>query len=291
MKRRFAIALSFLFFLTAAKCPPLRSALKTYGYVELKPPSQLMGPGTLVWVSDKEPFTAGVICSADKVLGADWRPTESPTMNTELAKTAKRGVNFKVDLAQIVTGNGKVDHIKDVSMSLKNAKLFEVTDYDVEQRSNTLDCRCLRALQRRQRAGFTVTMIQSSLQADVTYHIRWENTESLDVQAKIAQLEQLAVSLGLNNSTVTDKTISADSLYWGIRADDFLAWMYSPDNIKQADHRGSVFEPEGWDGNVVDKEDSVSTTSGGDMPTLSDTSSENGYWQQIDATDDGPKAL
>lgn len=230
--------------LTVPSCKGLGDLLRQYGYTEIKPASRLFGPGTIVWMQNTEPFTAGVICSADKALGDDFVPTMSPTISMELQRAAKKGVTLTADLADLVSGNVDLHMIKDIKMTLKNARLLELSDWDVANRLNVADQRCLRAVSRRKRAGFTVTMISSALQADVVYSIAWNNAAKMDVTGKISVLENLAVQLGLEASTVSDKTISANGLFWGVRDDQFLAWLFDPAHIAQVDRGSRAFKIE-----------------------------------------------
>lgn len=229
--------------LSMAGCDQMAAVLSSYGFVAIRPASKLFAPGTVVWVSNKTPFSAGVICPATRAMGDDFLPTESPTISTELQDAGKKGANITANIADIITGNAELHSIKSVTMSLKNARILEITDWDVSNRNNLADERCLRAVLRRKRAGFTVSMIASALQADVTYSIKWDKKAQLDVSAKIAAMENLAVQLGLESSSVSDHTISADNLFWGIREDQFLAYLFDPAHLEKVDRGSRVLDP------------------------------------------------
>ena len=214
-------------------CRGIGDALRMYGYSEIRPPSKLFEPGSLVWVESTHPFKAGIICPARKTLGRNFQATTSRTMDSQLAKATKRGVTLKADLQAIASAHIDVSAIKDLTMTLKNARIVEVDDYSIVTRRMVGDSLCAEMAARRRKEGYAVTMISSALQADVTYSVKWNEVAAADANLRIAALQGLAVGLGLEGSDIGDKTLSATGIYWGIRESEYLANSLSPENMRQ----------------------------------------------------------
>src|SRR4051812_37195577 len=77
VKKSKVLLAASLLFLTA--CPNLGELLRSYGYTELRPPSTLMMPGTIVWVRAKKPMTVGIVCTQQAAMGSAFMPLVSPT--------------------------------------------------------------------------------------------------------------------------------------------------------------------------------------------------------------------
>ena len=226
--------------LLLTSCPgDLKEAMRMYGYTPVRPASTFWQPGALVYVRKWEPLEVGFICSAQQVMGKDYKPMQSPTMNADLARATKRSVTFGTDFVDIVSGDGDLHAIKSVKMSLRNARLFEINDHDIDNRAAKVDSSCVRHVVRRRQQGYPITMIASALQADVIYTVQWDNSSKLDANAKIAQLENLAVKLGVEASSLGGRTIEAKGLIWGIRDDNYLAYLFDPKHLPATDRRAS----------------------------------------------------
>lgn len=262
MKNLRKILLGALFLTALPACPSLHQMLAAYGYVELKPPSKIFAPGTIVWVRQTEPFEAGVICTAERAMGPDFVPMESPTMNRSMQKAAKKGVNLTADVQALASGKVNVDAIENVQMTFKNAKIVELNDADIQDLAyQRRDARCIRAVDLRRRAGFTITMISSALQADVDYSVSWSRSSSLSAEAKVAQLQALSAQLGLDANATTDKTMSGTGLYFGVKDDQFLSWLWLPEQLPPVERNSMVFDPEQVADIIPDMEDARSSNS------------------------------
>lgn len=213
--------------LSLSSCPgAIGKALRLWGYTEVRPASTLWEPGSLVYVKHWQPFEVGTICEAKDVLGADYKPRESLTMNADMSRISKKGVTLDVDVASIMNTNNVLNDMTDLKMTLNNGHIFEVTDFDIESRRSKTNPYCLAALAARKKEGYKITMIASALRADVTYNVSWDRNSQMSISAKIHALANLSASLGAENSPKTINRIDGKGLYWGIRDDVYLAYRF-----------------------------------------------------------------
>lgn len=239
--RRYLLAVVCLLLVA---CPgDLNRALREYGYVPVRPASSLWRPGSIVWVQHRNPLQVGFVCTASQVMGADYAPLQSTTTNADLARASKKGITMGARLQDIASADGEFTDVKSVSVLVRNVREFACTDLDVAQAATKLSKRCLQAIARRRAQGYDVTFISGAIEADVSFSVRFHKSSKLDAQAKIAAAQNISAKLGVDASSVTDKTIEAQQLVWGVRADDFLAKVLAPDILPAADRGSRIFNP------------------------------------------------
>lgn len=200
-----------------------------YGYVELKPPSTLLAPGAMVSVVSRDPYIAKIVCPPRASLGANWKVQESPTQEAEFKK--KKEVNFNLDakVLSALKADAKFQHISNITVSLSNPRLVELTDLDVFENMNERSQACWRAIEERRKAGFQISMISSGMMADISYTVEYTDDNHYSAEAKIAMLQDLAVSLGGGGSCVSTRTIIGKNLMFGVKDDLYLAALSMPD--------------------------------------------------------------
>jgi hypothetical protein len=223
MKLTQAACATFLIALTG--CPGMGALLRQYGYTELRPPSQLMAPGTMVWVQDTKPFQAGVICTQAMSLGANFKPMQQPTASDQLNKAADTKFDIGAEYMSMVKANGSFELIENIQVELHDPVIYTVNDVDIVNSIGQRDPVCAQAISNRAKAGYVVTMISSALMADVTYHVVWKTNANVDVQVKIAALYGLAPHLGVTEASATDTTITGKHMFWGVKDDLYLAQL------------------------------------------------------------------
>lgn len=202
------------------------TVLKTYGYVELKPPSTLLMPGSLVYVRDQDPFVAGLICDPAASLGPAYKPRVSRTASTQISKLNGAHMTIGADALVAFQVSAKLEAVHSVEADLTNGVVYEIDDTDVLEHLTARTGACAEALHARLGGKFSVTMISSALVGDVTYTVNWRQDVALTVTAKVAALNALTGELGGEHNN--KDTISAIGLVWGIRDDKFLAGLSTP---------------------------------------------------------------
>lgn len=203
-------------------CPKFGALLRQYGYAELKPPSQLMEPGAVVFIENKRPFQAGVICNQAMSLGKGFKPVNSPTSNSTLNKAANVKMDIGADVLNLVQGKADVSAIRTIKVELHNPVIYTLTDLDVLRGAQERDPLCSQAIMARLNAGFAVTMITRALMADVTYSVTWKQESHLDAKARIEALSGLAPHLGVAQGSVRESSIVGKNLFWGVMDETYL---------------------------------------------------------------------
>lgn len=202
--------------------------LRLYGYTEVRPPSRLFAPGTMVWVKSSQPFSAGVICTQQMSLGQRFRPITSPTASGEMSRATDKDFSLDADYLNVLRADLRFADIAEVRVKLDNPVLYELTDVDVIRYAEERSPMCRHAIKQRHNAGYKVSMIVSALKADVTYTVTWKRETRLDTGGKVTALQDLALELGAERSSVSERTIAAKDLYWGVKDDIFLARLSDP---------------------------------------------------------------
>jgi hypothetical protein len=225
---RLALVMSMLFL---SSCPKMGEMLRSFGYTELRPPSQLMMPGTMVWVEKTKPFKAGIICTQAMSLGKDFKPINSPTSNSTLNRASNVKVDIGADLLNLVQGKAAMSAIHSVKVELANPVIYTLSDMDVLNAIPHRDPVCSQAILGRLRAGFPVTMIGRALMADVIYSVQWKQGIELDVRARIEALSGLAPHLGVSEGNIRENTITGKNLFWGVMDDVYLSKLALNGNV------------------------------------------------------------
>lgn len=211
--------------LSMAGCPGLTDLLKSYGYAEIRPPSDLLAPGSVVWVQTTKPFQAGVVCTQDESLGDDFEVSYSQTATSSLRRKVEGSFQIDAELLEILKAEAGMRSIKNVSVQLTNPTIESIRDTDVQMFAGHRSPHCKAAIAARKAAGFNVTMISSAIRADVVYSVTWEKSAEMDVKARIDAIQGLAARLGIRAVRVDEHTIQGVNLYWGVTDDRYLAQL------------------------------------------------------------------
>ncbi len=227
---RHFVALLLIFALSLITgCRDVRGALKMYGYQELTPPSTWMVPGTVVFLPKlgkmgvaPGDFKAGIVCTAEQNLGADFKPYESETIARQIKNEKDFSMNLDVEVGQLASVHSKLEYVDHVTVNLKNVHLFELSDWHVAAYASKRDAACTKAIEARMKAGFKVTIIASALQADAEYTVDFKKSATLTASSKIQAVQAVAVGFGINASCISTGGFTANKLIWGVKGDDFL---------------------------------------------------------------------
>lgn len=221
------ISLAFLFltgFVTGCEEEIAKVLREKYAHTPLTPPSKLLSPGTIVALKNEGPFKTSVVCEQSGALGNNVKLLESDTISFSELTSQTFTVSLKKlelinKMIQAKLGGG-TEYVKSVTFSLKNPKLFELTDEEVQNKITDHTEACANAVSRRMEGGQQLTMIKSVIQASVNYKLDFD--WSVDAGAKLELTKDIAPELSLDFSDVTEDTIKGENLYWGIVDDVFL---------------------------------------------------------------------
>lgn len=204
--------------------------MRSYGYTELRPPSNLLAPGALVAIQSREPFQAAIVCGPEASLGRGLQLVRSATSSGTLKKLNNQSFEMDAGLMDLLRANSRLTAVQSITVTLSNATIVEVRDEDVVQGLSHRSRACAAAVRARVEHNYTITMISSGLMGDVTYSVNWERkyAESLSKSEKAGVLSELAVSLGGEYVDQASAEIKSTGLIWGIRDDEYLSALAIP---------------------------------------------------------------
>lgn len=206
--------------LTVSCGADLSSTIKDMGHQELRPPTTLTPPGTIVVIREASPIEVAVVCTQDEVVKSR-DILRSRTQSVTLAEKTKTSFKLGADYLVAYGIDVKESHLQRVSLSLSDAEVLEISDAAIESGARNLSESCRKALEVRRAHHRTVGMIKSALRANVVYTLEFDDT--VDVAGKATLLSGLAIKLGGSVESTRQSTIKGEGLYWGIRVDtDFF---------------------------------------------------------------------
>ena len=206
--------------LTASCGADLSSTIKDMGHQELRPPTTLTPPGTIVVLREASPIEVAVVCTQDEVVKSR-DILRSRTQSVTLAEKTKTSFKLGADYLVAYGIDVKESHLRRVSLSLSDAEVLEISDAAIESGALNLGESCRSALAVRRAHHRTVGMIKSALRANVVYTLEFDDT--VDVAGKATLLSGLAIKLGGTVESTRQSTIKGEGLYWGLRVDtDFF---------------------------------------------------------------------
>lgn len=87
----------FAILLSGCATTDIGSKLKEYAFSELKPPSNLTPPGTLITVKDTDPFIVGIICPQANAFGPGVKDRVLSSDSSASTTAKDLTGNFKLD--------------------------------------------------------------------------------------------------------------------------------------------------------------------------------------------------
>ncbi len=210
--------------------PTIGTVLRQSRFSELRPPTTLVPPGTIIQVLDKDPTFVNIVCDRGDALG-DPKLHESTSENVRLVAESEGTLKLSGDYLEQLRANSEFKWIRSVSLTLSNVRVYEITDstFFSSVRNATEGCR--QAVKFRISQKQPIALVKSVMQADVRYSIIFDTATTLDAEARRNLVKNLAMKLNADVTTVTENTVDGQALYWGIRTDGKLARLITPDTV------------------------------------------------------------
>lgn len=206
--------------LTASCGTDLGKTITEMGLQELRPPTTLTPPGTIVVIRALNPIEVAVVCTQDEVIKSE-DVLRSRTQSVILAEKTKTTFHLGADYLVAYGIDAKESHLELVSLSMTNAEVLEISDTAIASGARRLSESCRKALEIRRAHGRPVGLIKAVLKANVVYTLEFDDT--VDAAGKATLLSGLALRLGGTVESNRLSTIKGEGLYWGIRTDtDFF---------------------------------------------------------------------
>ena len=213
------------------QCGDLSQMIKDMGFQEISPPSNISGPGSVIYIKQDHPLRTGLICTTRHSLGVGFIPREYDTRQSQFSKTKKRHFALSADVLSQVRADASMHSISNVSVTLTNPKIYIVDDTDVFSNLPYRSKVCKESILRRMRAKFKVSMISETLEGDISYCITWDSGAHLSAEAKVDLLTNLRAKLKLGDANIKGNCIVGHALVWGVVDDRWLAQESAPDAI------------------------------------------------------------
>ena len=212
--------------------------LTQYGFVELRPPSTLLPPGTIVRLRSREPLQAQIVCTQKGALGATVEVQSSDSNSTSLGSRAEKSFQLEASAMPFLATKSAYQSIGSVVVQLSNVRVLEIADSTVYEGAAQRSESCRRAIDSLNADPATqVSMIKSVLAADVSYGVEFKTSETLDAGSRLALVKALAVDLGADADSATAEQVKGSSLFWGVTDEIRLAQL--------GEHAEAVAEPAG----------------------------------------------
>ena len=199
--------------------------LKENGFVELKPPSTLVPPGTWVNVLSSEPMHLGIICPPETSLGLrdEEQLRDSTSISMQMTSSLRSEFSLGSKAVESLKSGGEFEDVASISFQLANVRLLEIPDDVVIGGLQERVGSCRDAIRFRVQQGDAVTMIKSVLMADADYKVTFSRELSSESQVKMRRRLALEMDLRMKRDESGVARITGRNLIWGVREDRALA--------------------------------------------------------------------
>ena len=214
----------------------LAKTLQRYDFRELRPPSRLVPPGTIVSLPDAGSARPRIICERAAALGPDFEAPFSPTADLKLTRDVTKELGIDGDYLSDLRTKAGYQSIKSIRLQLSNVYVAQVS-WDrvvgaVLKRQRRAEC--WDAMELAHSEDVPMSMVEAVIRADVRFSVEYRR--DLVVGADRRQIaESLAADLGLvgvHLKSVGSEEIEGNGLFWGIRDDQRLL---APDTVGRGD--------------------------------------------------------
>jgi hypothetical protein len=203
--------------------------LNRNGYLEIRPGTNLGGPGTIVTIDLKTDNFVMMhpTCNMDWTeVSSLWQSSPSVDTNiaSELSGEFKLGLDMLKQAGLDVGGNV----INEIDMTFTNTRVLVLSDesrFGLEAKYLKGDC--LHAVLRITEVDKKcVTQPISAMQADINYHVNF--SDKIDASDKAKILSKVSGALTTDGRTDTSDSIIGKALFVGMKLDG--AWCIVPNN-------------------------------------------------------------
>jgi Papain-like cysteine protease AvrRpt2 len=203
----------------------LQRILADNGFIELRPPSTLIRPGTWVEVQARNPLRLKTICSAETALNLSREQlAQSTSADTSVTRAFTGSFNLGLDALGIGELGAKSKTIEGVELRLSNIRLIELADDQILKNLPKRDKACADAIKLRYKENpQSLTMIDTVLFADAEYHLTFNG--QADANAKSAAVQELAAKANLfvDLNRKDSAVILGQNLVWGVKDNRLMA--------------------------------------------------------------------
>ncbi|HEX2572655.1 MAG TPA: hypothetical protein VH877_24110 [Polyangia bacterium] len=194
----------------------LSQAIRSKGYKEIVPPTVLVPPGTIVKIVRQKPLILERVCSQKAALG-DIQVDDSSSANEALVRRLSASIKLTGDYLKQLRLSTQIDAIRNVQLDLTNVRILDISRDAIRDNIGKRSQACKAEIEGALLAKERLIMIQSVIQADVSYMVDFKRGFSLDAGAEGALLRGFGVGAGAQISHDGTTRVTGTSLFWGIR--------------------------------------------------------------------------
>lgn len=213
------IALICFVFLNTGCGSYLGKYLKNNGYVELRPPSTIYKPGSIVaFVPNGNNPNLVLICEPEGAVGSVNILT-SNSSESDFAKKITRKFKLKGNYLNSINGELGGEYVKEIMFRLSNVKIQVLAKEQLYKDSKVYpSLPCTLAFNAEIEDGRSVGYILSVIEADVKYRVNYTKAVTADIKELI--IPKLSAALSVELGTSGSKGYEGKSLYWGFTYED-----------------------------------------------------------------------
>src|SRR4029079_19685898 len=216
------------------------SLLRDYHYVEVRPPTTLWPPGSVVIVRERDPVVLEVVCKSQDFLGSHLTFNTSNSTTSELARKASSTFNMDASYLDQLKASGKYTEVQDVKLTYSNVKIIELDRGTIFDNLKNRQPGCSQALEDADNSKEIMSFVSSVLQADVVMRAEFSREFTGNAQAKSAILDNLAAEFGVNTTSSDKSSVQGNALFWGIRELPHIAQLDANGKIRPKVIRASL---------------------------------------------------
>ncbi|MCY0986458.1 hypothetical protein OV203_04975 [Nannocystis sp. ILAH1] len=191
------------------------------GYSELRAPTRLLSPGTVVVMSRRDPLEVGILCTASEVLAGGVEPLVS---RPDITRRLRRGRSFRVDTDAVlpVRAATALSTVRRIDVRPLDVRVLSLPDAGVPRPIVPRTPACRQAIEAARAAGAEVAMVRAVLVADVAYSVRFKPGNRLPPASRLRVVKALAPGLGADVATASESRVEGRALVWGAIEDTRL---------------------------------------------------------------------
>ncbi len=208
--------------LTLQEKAALGTLLDTLGFVELKPPTTLFMPGTVVSVVQGDPLKLKTVCLPNEAFGpeAEKGVRQSASADVDINQFLAAEFRFSESELRQLKAKGGIDSVKDLVFKLQNVRVAEMPDTAAIRGTAQRSEECRQAIAYRKMVGDEVSVVRAVFVADAEYAVAFQAGVNAEGQARAMNSLALELQAVIRDDKV--KRLVGKQLVWGLSEDSGL---------------------------------------------------------------------
>lgn len=203
----------------------LKRLLADNGFIELRPPSMLVQPGTWVEVQKRNPLRLATVCSPQSALGLTKEQLlQSASANTSLTRSFDGSYDIGLEALNLGNFATKSKIVQSVELRLSKVRLIELADDEIFKSLPRRDPACAEAIRARlENNPDTLTMIDTVLIADAEYRFTFKGDADAGARSQLVDAVATKAGLSIGAQRSDSSVLIGRDLVWGVKDDRFMA--------------------------------------------------------------------